>query len=268
VRLPWEEAEVLKSKFIKVDTEVAAVHKASITEIRIRIRIRSAEMELVQGMYVADEGGRAGKVGYVNMGVYVSIDWLDTGEYEQVSRERLALAVAGPDDQAALAAAGWRVEWALPPPVSTMHPSTAGSASQEKGQDMITLRRSLHDSEPEADFGEESLHKRWLEERADADPTDFAELDSSADSRAEALERRLTEQIQERLQRQQQELEKKVESLEGNLDDKLTELQKHAKQQQEAIGTKVASLEDKIEQQATESNKRLDQLIELVSAMQ
>ena len=71
VRLPWEEGEVLK--FIKVDAEVAAVHKASI-----------AEMVIEEGMYVAvDEGGRAGKVRYVNGDGSLIIRWLDTGEYEE-----------------------------------------------------------------------------------------------------------------------------------------------------------------------------------------
>jgi hypothetical protein len=120
-------------------------------------------------------------------------------------------------------------EWGLPPPASTMHPSIADSATQEKGKDEITLRRSLHNhSELVAGFGEATLHERWLEERADADPTDFAELQNNVDNRAVALERRLTEQMQE-----------------------------HTRAQQQAMDTKVASLEEKI-----------DQLITLVSAMQ
>jgi hypothetical protein len=187
-------------------------------------------MELEKGMYVADdEGGRAGKVGYVNPDGSFYIRWLATDEYEDdVSRERLALAVASPDDQAALAAAGWRAEFGLPPPVSTMHPLLDGNAAEEEEQAKITHRRSLHDSAPEDDFGEVTLHERWLEEQVDADPTDFAELQNNVDNRAEALERRLTEQMQE-----------------------------HARAQQQAMDTKVASLEEK-----------MDQLITLVSAMQ
>jgi hypothetical protein len=199
------------------------------------------EMELEVSMYVADdEGGRAGKVRYVNPGGSVDIEWLDNGEYEvNVSRERLALAVARPDDRAVLAAAGWRAEWTLRPPVSTMHPKLRGSTAQEKGKTEITLRRSLHYSEPEDGFGEATLHGRWLEERAGADPADFAELqnnvDSSADSRAQMLERRLTQQMQA--------MESKMQ------------------EQQER-------LEEKMERQAEESNKRLDRLITLVSVMQ
>eukprot|EP01046_Picozoa_sp_COSAG06_P008733 COSAG06_NODE_445_length_15690_cov_28.448849_2_plen_164_part_00 len=146
-----------------------------------------------------------------------NIKWLDTGKREAgVSRERLALAVSGLDDHAALAAAGWRAEWVLPPPASTMHPPFDGA--QETGRAEITLRRSLHDSKPEADFGERTLHTRWLEERADADPVDFAELqnnvDSAANSRAEALERRLTQQAQE----QQQAMDAKIASLEEKME--------------------------------------------------
>eukprot|EP01046_Picozoa_sp_COSAG06_P008732 COSAG06_NODE_445_length_15690_cov_28.448849_1_plen_1513_part_00 len=218
VRLPWE--EVGTQKFVKVDAEAAAVHKASI-----------AEMEITLGMYVAvDEGGRGGKVYYVNRNGTAHIRWLDTGKLDErsVSRERLALAVASPDDQAALAAAGWRAEWGLPPLVSTMHPLLDGNAAEEEEQAKITHRRSLHDSAPEDDFGEVTLHERWLDERADADPTDFAELQNTIDNRAVALERRLTEQMQE-----------------------------HARAQQQAMNTKVASLEEK-----------MDQLITLVSAMQ
>jgi hypothetical protein len=241
VRLPWEEVDVLKC--IKVDAEAAAAHKASIVE-----------MELVQGMYVVDdEGGRAGKVAYVYDDGSVRIRWLDTGKFKyerDVSRERLALAVASLDDQAALAAAGWRAEWTLLQPISTMHPALAGSAEREEEQDKITLRRSLHDSGPEAGFGEVTLHERWLEERADADPIDFAELhnkvDSSADSRTEALERRLTHQMQQ--------------------------IQECAREQQKVMEEKLreqqASLEEKMERQAEESNKRLDRLITLVSVMQ
>eukprot|EP01046_Picozoa_sp_COSAG06_P035680 COSAG06_NODE_3858_length_4826_cov_6.063465_1_plen_146_part_00 len=136
--------------------------------------------------------------------------------------------MARPNDQVTLASAGWRAEWVLLPPVSTMHPSLDGNDSQEEEQTEITRRRSLHDSEPEAGFGEATLHGRWLEERADADPTDFAELQNNVDNRAVALERRLTEQMQE-----------------------------HTRAQQQAMDTKVASLEEKI-----------DQLITLVSAMQ
>jgi hypothetical protein len=240
VRLPWEEVEA--PKFIKDNAQAAAVHKASI-----------AEMEIEKGMYVVvDEGCRAGRVNLLEYDGSIDIKWLDTSNKENVkyewdgSRERLALVVARPDDQATLAAAGWRAEWALPPPVSTMHPPVADNAKQEKGQDTITLRRSLHDSEPEAGFSEATLHERWLEERANANPADFAELDSSvsssADSRADALEQRLTEQMQQ--------------------------MQEQAREQQVAMETKVASLQEEMKQQADESNKRLDQLIALISQQQ
>ena len=157
-------------------------------------------------------------------------------------------------------AAGWRAEWGLPPPISTMHP-LAGSDSQEEEHTEITRRRSLFDSvtdsEPEDGFGEVTLDTRWLEEQADADPADFAELqnnvDSSADSRAQMLERRLTqqmqqmqEQMQERTREQQQATDEKVASLQESVD----------------------AMKEQINQQAEESNERLDQLITLVSAMQ
>ena len=120
-----------------------------------------------------------------------------------------------------------------------MHPLLAGSDSQEEEQAEITRRRSLYESEPEDGFGEVTLHTRWLEEQADAEPADFAELqnnvDSSADSRAKMLERGLAEQMQ---QMQEQ-------------------MQERTRAQQQAMDTKVASLEEK-----------MDQLITLVSAMQ
>ena len=86
------------------------------------------------------------------------------------------------------------------------------------------------------------LPRRLRDERADADPADFAELDSSADSRAEVLERRLMQQMQERAREQRQAME--------------------------AMREQQARLEEKMERQAEESNKRLDRLITLVSVMQ
>jgi hypothetical protein len=199
---------------------------------------------------------------YVHDGRFY-ITWLDTGKPDyKVSRERLALAVARPDDQAALAAAGWRAEWGPPPPVSTVHPSIADSATQEKGTAEITRRRSLHDSEPEAGFGEATLHERWSDERADADPADFAELqnkvDSTANNRTNALEQRLMQQMQQMQQQahqqQQAAIDVKVASLEEKMEVQLREQQ--------------TALEEKMERQAEESNKRLDRLITLVSVMQ
>ena len=135
-----------------------------------------------------------------------------------------------------------------------MHPKLRGSTVQGEGKAEITRRRSLYDSQPEDDFGEADLHERWLQEQADADPADFAELDSSADSRAEALERRLMQQIQEHTREQQQAMEAKVTSLEGTLDIQLNTMQEQQ-----------ARLEAKMERQAEESNKRLDQLLALVT---
>ena len=123
-----------------------------------------------------------------------------------------------------------------------MHPKLRGSTVQGEGKAEITRRRSLYDSQPEDDFGEADLHERWLQEQADADPADFAELDSSADSRAEVLERRLMQQMQERAREQRQAME--------------------------AMREQQARLEEKMERQAKESNKRLDRLITMVSVMQ
>jgi hypothetical protein len=149
-------------------------------------------------------------------------------------------------------------EWGLPPPATTMHPKLPDSATQAKGKDEITLRRSLHNnSELVAGFSEATLHERWLEERADADPADFAELqsnvDSTANNRTNALEQRLMQQMQ---QMQQQAQEQQLA-----MDSKVTSLEENMREQQ-------ARLEEKIERQAEESNKRLDRLITLVSVMQ
>jgi len=186
----------------------------------------------------------------VDVELTVGIDWLDTSKREyDVKRERLALAVARQDDQAALAAAGWRAEWGLPSPVSTMHPTIDSKDSQEKGKDEITRRRSLHDGaiEPEDGFGAVTLHKRWLEEQADADPVDFAELDSSADSRAEALERRLMQQMQEHAREQQQAMEARVASLQGTLGVQLNAMQ----EQQTAIEAKMQEQQTAMQEQQT-----------------
>jgi hypothetical protein len=123
------------------------------------------------------------------------------------------------------------------------------------GETLQVLKGEVHNLGPgQVDFSghfdvgfrqntkQESLPRRLRDERADADPADFAELDSSADSRAEVLERRLMQQMQERAREQRQAME--------------------------AMREQQARLEEKMERQAKESNKRLDRLITIVSAMQ
>jgi hypothetical protein len=262
LRLPWEEVEVVP-RFSVVDAEAAATHKAAITE-----------MAKERGMWVADATGRAGMVVHVWKDGDVGIEWVNTGEYEEkVSPERLALVVARLDDKAVLAAAGWEPEWGLRSPVRTMHPALEdkasgrgdsddeGSAEEKKQaeqksqiqiQAKITRRRSLHDETPEPNFGEATLHARWLEERADADPTDFGELDDTADSRAEVMERKLTEQMQQMERTLAGQVKTEVVSVEA----KVASLEKKLQEQQETM-----------QRQAEESNTRLDRLITLVSVI-
>ena len=56
--------------------------------------------------------------------------------------------------------------------------------------------------QPEVSFGEATLHERWLEERGDAAPADFEELQSKVDNKADSRADRLVEQMQEEQQQQ------------------------------------------------------------------
>jgi uncharacterized coiled-coil protein SlyX len=173
--------------------------------------------------------------------------------------------VARPDDEAALeaavVAAGWQAEWALPPPRGTLYPPLGDGAlcaEQEKSRAQVTPRRSLYRSKPKAGFGETTLHQRWLKERKVADPADFGELDKN-------LTEQLRQQLDSKLKEQQMSMDNKADKrvsvlgqkLAEQLDTKLNQVQVSMHEQQTSMDKKVTSLDAKMER-----------LITLVSAMQ
>jgi hypothetical protein len=141
-----------------------------------------------------------------------------------------------------------------------------GDDSQEGEQTETTRRRSPCKSQPQEDFSEATLCRRWLDEREDADPADFGELQGSL---AKTLDSEL-----DKVREQQTSLEAKVASLEKTMvkqQASLVRQQASLMEQQASLEERImeqqVALKESVERQAEESNKRLDRLVTLVSVM-